>query len=61
MQELLQHDLFPCEEVQSLLQENIVTCKKKTTDVQKIKDEKAKAVEQLTKDISVQGAGEPSV
>lgn len=54
MQELLQHDFFPCEEVQSLLQENIVACKKETTDVQKIKDEKAKAVEQLTKDISVQ-------
>ena len=54
MQELLEHDLFPCEEVQSLLQENIEACKKETTDVQKIKDEKAKAVEQLTKDISVQ-------
>ena len=54
MQELLQHDFFPCEEVQSLLQENIVACKKETTDVQKIKDEKAKAVEQLTKNISVQ-------
>ena len=40
MQELLEHDLFPCEEVQSLLQENIEACKKETTDVQKIKDKK---------------------
>lgn len=54
IQELMQHEIFPCEEVQKLLKENIEACKTEISDVQKRKEDNAKAVEQLTKDISVQ-------
>lgn len=54
MQELLQYEAFPCEEVQSILKENIEFCEQEIRNVQQVKEEKEKAAERLTAEISVQ-------